>query len=296
MGYLDPLFGRVYANGVPVPLVGGLNFAPPYTLSVTQDADGNDVITLGLDQSAIEATIALPQAGDRGKIPCVNADEDDIAYSDLKLENNGSALITRNLFILSDAPESARDYLWWNNGTLTLGAATEFSQLRLRAHEDSSVVMHLGAYGAGPSVKLDGDGLWLSSGLELVLGDVHLLKNDDYLWSTRGVLLGFPLGPFEVPDDISDTTINVGGVHVGRRNRCTAATAVTINLAAESTQPIGSFVNFTQAGDGQLTFVAGAGVTTLTPETLKSRKKGSTISAYRVSATHWDITGDLELA
>jgi len=173
----------------------------------------------------------------------------------------------------------------YSQGVITISSHSEFYA--------DSFLFQIRTFGGGP-VVLDYDGLQLPSGLDLVLDDAHLLKNGDYLWSNLGDV-GFPLGPFEVPDDISDTTIDVGDAHVGRRNRCTAGAAVTINLKEESTQPIGSYVNFTQAGDGQLEFVPGDGVTALTPETLKSRKKGSTISAYRVTATHWDITGDLEL-
>ena len=58
--------------------------------------------------------------------------------------------------------------------------------------------------------------------------------------------------------------------------------------------PIGTMITVRQAGAGTTTFVAGSGVTILSPETLILRKQGSSGSLIKVDTNVWELTGDLE--
>lgn len=80
--------------------------------------------------------------------------------------------------------------------------------------------------------------------------------------------------------------------------RCSNADPVTVAVPAETgvNFPVGSIIQIRQVNDGQVTLSPDADVTLNTPETLKSRKQGSTIALTKVATDEWDITGDLEAA
>ena len=58
---------------------------------------------------------------------------------------------------------------------------------------------------------------------------------------------------------------------------------------------IGDRYDFVQWSTGQLTLVGDTGVTLLSAETLKTRKRYSVISVIKITATEWLVTGDLQL-
>lgn len=68
----------------------------------------------------------------------------------------------------------------------------------------------------------------------------------------------------------------------------------TVPPSATTAFPVGTQLNIRQVGGGQVTIVAGSGVTINTPETLKLRKAGSTVSLFKVGSDEWDAMGDLE--
>jgi len=79
----------------------------------------------------------------------------------------------------------------------------------------------------------------------------------------------------------------------------TSATQLTIPPHSSVAFPTITLITGIQGGAGQLTFVAGAGVTIRTPETLSCRKIYSSWALkYRpdISVDTWDLTGDLEAA
>ena len=84
-----------------------------------------------------------------------------------------------------------------------------------------------------------------------------------------------------------------GGAYV----RMNVATANTFTVPPNATvaHPVGSTITINQAGAGQTTMVAGAGVTLNSPETLKLRKRYSTVSITQVATDVWDVIGDLEV-
>lgn len=76
--------------------------------------------------------------------------------------------------------------------------------------------------------------------------------------------------------------------------RFTNAAAIDVTVPPNTFLP-GQQVHVRQVGTGKVTFVAGAGVTIMTPETLKTRKDGATVHLVTVDGLDFDLTGDLEL-
>jgi hypothetical protein len=78
--------------------------------------------------------------------------------------------------------------------------------------------------------------------------------------------------------------------------RLSDSSAVSVAVPPESSVdfPIGSNMTFVQSGTGQLTFVAGAGVTINSPDGLLStRVQYSAVSITKVASDAWDLIGDL---
>lgn len=305
MGYLDPFFGKVFLNGAPVPLAGGFNFVSPYTIAITQDEDGNDVLTLGFDESSIEATLAVPEdPGDDFRVPYASAG--DVVYNPylkaasggLQLNGaapNGSALTIPHghdfLSAMLDGGGFATLISWGLTTDAALWGSPDVTSNTYRAKAGGYFSWEIDSSEVG---RIDEGALTLD--LALVLSETEIGVSGGVL-SAAAEDLEYRLGPFEIRGDTALTSINLGsGDFVGFRHRTTAATAVSITVPADTSGiPVESVINITQAGDGQITLVA-SGTTLNTPETLKTRKKWSTISLYKVSATVWDVTGDLELA
>ncbi len=80
--------------------------------------------------------------------------------------------------------------------------------------------------------------------------------------------------------------------------RCDNATdfQLTIPTQADVAFPLGTIIQIRQVGTAQVTLVPAAGVSVLSPETLKTRKQGSTVALMKVGDDSWDLTGDLEVA
>ena len=82
--------------------------------------------------------------------------------------------------------------------------------------------------------------------------------------------------------------------HAGAYLRCDSASALTMTIDATiASMDIGTEIHLRQVNTGQIT-LAYPGGTITTAETLKSRGLGSTISIIKVTATVWDMTGDME--
>lgn len=79
--------------------------------------------------------------------------------------------------------------------------------------------------------------------------------------------------------------------------RFASASALSAVVYANSSQaiPIGTVYTIRQTAAGQVTVVASAGVTILSPETLRLRKAGSTAMLIKIDTDVWELSGDLEL-
>jgi hypothetical protein len=75
-----------------------------------------------------------------------------------------------------------------------------------------------------------------------------------------------------------------------------AATTLTVPPNSSVAFPVGTVIEFYQYGAGQVTVVAGGGVTIRTPETLLLRKQYSSASLRKVATNEWMLAGDLQLA
>lgn len=77
------------------------------------------------------------------------------------------------------------------------------------------------------------------------------------------------------------------------------ASAITLTIPPNSSvaYPVGTVLNFSQTGAGQVTFAAGAGVTIVstgaTASAPKLRVQYSSASAIQQSANSWIVVGDL---
>ena len=78
--------------------------------------------------------------------------------------------------------------------------------------------------------------------------------------------------------------------------RFTSGSAVTATVPPNSTTafPVDTELQFIQAGAGQVTVAAGAGVTINSSETLKLRTQYSAAILKKVATNEWDLIGDLE--
>jgi hypothetical protein len=82
----------------------------------------------------------------------------------------------------------------------------------------------------------------------------------------------------------------------GAMIECTQTCAVTIPPHASVAIRVGKTILFTQSGAGQVTLVAGAGVTLETSETLKTLKQYAVIGATKLATNRWRVFGERELA
>jgi len=87
-----------------------------------------------------------------------------------------------------------------------------------------------------------------------------------------------------------------------RRSQCggtigtTSSSPVSVVVPASAAFPTGATINVVQLGSGQVTFVAGSGVTIRTPETLKLAKQYAVASVILIGADEWLLAGYLEAA
>lgn len=84
-------------------------------------------------------------------------------------------------------------------------------------------------------------------------------------------------------------TLALGNQYV----RMNKASAVNVTVPPD-VFPVGKQILVSQVGAGQVTLVAGVGVTLNSAETLKTRKEFSTLSLIQVATNVWDVAGDVE--
>lgn len=79
------------------------------------------------------------------------------------------------------------------------------------------------------------------------------------------------------------------------RMNSSSPTNLTVPANAQVAFPIGTQIHVRQAGVGTVTLAGSVGVTLSTPETLRLRKRGSSVTLVKVATDAWDVTGDLEV-
>jgi len=73
-----------------------------------------------------------------------------------------------------------------------------------------------------------------------------------------------------------------------------SATNVTVPPNSSVAYPIGTVIEVAQLGTGQVTLVAGAGVTLQTPSSLLTRAQFSSLSLRKRATDTWLVTGDMQ--
>lgn len=106
-----------------------------------------------------------------------------------------------------------------------------------------------------------------------------------------------PIGVNDLTNTQSGTTYTFKILDAYRLTESTNASATSFTVPPDATLnfDLGATIPFGQNAAGQLTIVAGSGVTIHTPETLKLRKQYSMGAVVKKATNVWQITGDLEL-
>jgi hypothetical protein len=133
------------------------------------------------------------------------------------------------------------------------------------------------------------------SGDRLVVdaGGAIVLKSGATLRAEPGAIVDMP----EAVEFFAGTTFTLS--HRERWIRTTSGTAVSVVVPPYSAVPLppGTVRTVLQGGTGQVTFVAGQGVTINTPETMKIAKQYATAMVIATETQDvWDLAGYLEAA
>lgn len=91
-----------------------------------------------------------------------------------------------------------------------------------------------------------------------------------------------------------DTILLQAAEHSGKYVRVLDSNTVFVGVEPDGWE-VGDMVTLRQAGDGHIEIIPIGGADVLTPETLRSRRSGSTITLTYVGGGEFDLAGDLEL-
>lgn len=96
-------------------------------------------------------------------------------------------------------------------------------------------------------------------------------------------------------ETVSSTTYTVALADPGKVKQMdnASAIAVTVPTNASAAIPVGSHVDFVQAGAGRVTFAGDTGVTVPATPGLTTRTQGSACSLLKVATNTWRLIGDL---
>lgn len=93
---------------------------------------------------------------------------------------------------------------------------------------------------------------------------------------------------------VAGTTYTLVLADAGKEIETTSASAVSVTIPPNSSVafPVGTTLAVRQAGAGQVTMVAGAGVTLRQPYGLKTATQWSTIALLKRATDEWVVSGD----
>lgn len=97
---------------------------------------------------------------------------------------------------------------------------------------------------------------------------------------------------------IEEADYSVSRRDVNSLIKITSGSGVVVKVRPASQSPIssGCRISFAQMGAGQITFVAGDGVTINTPETLVTAKQYAVVTLVNTGTNEWLLVGYLEAA
>jgi len=180
--------------------------------------------------------------------------------------------------------------------------------------DSSSIDSLIGSYGFLPAE--DTTGKWLPAGAFIPTDNSQISNGENYLHSNDTTGKWMPSGAF-IPTDNSQIGNGAGYITevptvsinlqsgttytlvLSDRNKLISAGnagAITITVPPNSAAafPVGTVVYIQQAAAGQVTAVAGAGVTVNSPGTLKTRLQYSICGLIKTGADTWIWFGDYE--
>lgn len=98
-----------------------------------------------------------------------------------------------------------------------------------------------------------------------------------------------------IPTTTQASSYTVALADNGTLVETTSATSMNVTVPPNSSVafPLNSVIEICQYGAGQVTLVAGAGVTLRTPATLTTRAQYSTVSVRKRATDEWVVSGDL---
>jgi hypothetical protein len=118
---------------------------------------------------------------------------------------------------------------------------------------------------------------------------LYVVQDGDSRQTSVGALRVVPIRTTTVSSELVEDDNYV-------RVNAAGATNITVPSNSDVGFPIGTQITIVQVNVGQVTVVAGSGVTILTSETLKLRKPGSAVTITKVATDGWELAGDVELA
>ena len=124
------------------------------------------------------------------------------------------------------------------------------------------------------------------------------LQNDDLLYvvqdgnSRQATAGAFRIGSIQAKT--ASYTLALSDPYV--RMNSTSALTLTVPTNASVAFPIGTQITVVAVNTGKVTVAAASGVTILTSETLKLRKRGSAVTLTKVDTNSWELVGDVDLA
>jgi len=105
-----------------------------------------------------------------------------------------------------------------------------------------------------------------------------------------------PLATTVTTESGTSRTLAIGDARTIIRCTSESATSVTVPPNSSVEFVIGDSIIIRQAGAGQVTVVAGDGVTINTSQTLKTLAQHATVAITKVATDEWDMTGERESA
>jgi len=188
-----------------------------------------------------------------------------------------------------------------NNMTIILTNAQEFGPFVLPV----ATIQWLGEWEAGtsyPAASLFTVSTGADAGLYMVVLDGYEAPTDfdpDAFTTGGEYLVKLYALPTvgQMPLLSLTASYDLAAADAGKYIRINSATPVDVNVLANSVgaYPLGSVYTFRQVGEGEITFIAGGGVTINTTETLTTRMQHSTVTLVNVAVDEWDLAGDMDM-
>jgi hypothetical protein len=154
----------------------------------------------------------------------------------------------------------------------------------------------------GSTAFLRGDGTWVapSSGGTTYTGTAPVTVAGSVISVATGTTAGTVAAGNDsrfltVASDVQTSSYTLALSDAGEVVEMNSASATTVTVPPNSSVnfPVGTVVEVCQFGAGQVTLAGGSGVTLLTPASMTTRARYSTVAVRQRAANQWVVTGDL---